>query len=38
LILAHNNLILPLVLLVMGKGIGLVALLAIPGLLLVALC
>ena len=38
LILAHNILILPLVLLVMGKGIGLEALLAIPGLLLVALC
>jgi len=38
LILAHNILILPLVLLVMGKGIGLEALLAIPGLLLVAFC
>jgi len=38
LILAHNILILPLVLLVMGKGIGLEALLAIAGLLLVALC
>ena len=38
LILAHNILILPLVLLVMGKGIGLEALLVIPGLLLVALC
>ena len=38
LILAHNILILPLVLLVMGKGIGFEALLAIPGLLLVALC
>jgi ABC-type polysaccharide/polyol phosphate export permease len=38
LILAHNILILPLVLLVMGKGIGPSALLAIPGLLLVALC
>jgi ABC-type polysaccharide/polyol phosphate export permease len=38
LILAHNILILPLVLLVMGKGVGLEALLAIPGLLLVALC
>lgn len=38
LILAHNILILPLVLLVMGKGIGLEALLAIPGLLLVSLC
>jgi lipopolysaccharide transport system permease protein len=38
LILAHNILILPLVLLVMSKGIGLEALLAIPGLLLVTLC
>lgn len=38
LILAHNILILPLTLLVIGKGIGLEALLAIPGLLLVALC
>ena len=38
LILAHNILILPLVLLVMGKGIGLEALLAIPGLLLVSMC
>ena len=38
LILAHNILILPLVLLVVGKGIGLEALLAILGLLLVALC
>ena len=38
LILAHNILILPLVLLAMGKGIGLEALLAIPGLLLVSLC
>lgn len=38
LILAHNILILPLVLLVMGKGIGLEALLAIPALLLVSLC
>jgi ABC-type polysaccharide/polyol phosphate export permease len=38
LILAHNILILPIVLLVMGKGIGLEVLLAIPGLLLVALC
>jgi len=38
LILAHNILILPLVFLVMGKGIGLEALLAIPGLLLVAVC
>ena len=36
--LAHNILILPLVLFVMGKGIGLEALLAIPGLLLVSLC
>jgi ABC-type polysaccharide/polyol phosphate export permease len=38
LIFAHNILILPLVLLAMGKGIGLEALLAIPGLLLVSLC
>ena len=38
LILAHNILILPLVLLVMGKGIGLEVVLAIPGLLLVSLC
>ena len=38
LILAHNILILPLVLLIMGKGVGLEALLAIPGLLLVVLC
>lgn len=38
LILAHNILILPLVFLVMGKGIGLDTLLAIPGLLLVSLC
>lgn len=38
LILLHNILILPLVLLVMGKRIGLEALLAIPGLLLVSLC
>ena len=38
LILAHNILILPLVFWVMGKGIGLEALLAIAGLLLVSLC
>ncbi len=38
LILAHNILIFPLVLLAMGKGIGLEALLAIPGLLLVSMC
>lgn len=38
LILAHNILILPLVLLVMGKGLSLVALWAVPGLLLVVLC
>lgn len=38
LILAHNILILPLVMLVMGKGIHLEAMLAIPGLFLVSLC
>jgi lipopolysaccharide transport system permease protein len=38
LILAHNILILPLVLLIMGRGIRLEALLAIPGLLLVVMC
>lgn len=38
LILAHNILILPLVLLVMGKGLSFVALWALPGLLLVVLC
>ena len=38
LILAHNILILPLVLFEMGKGIGLEVLLVIPGLLLVVLC
>jgi ABC-type polysaccharide/polyol phosphate export permease len=38
LILAHNILILPLVLVVMGNRIGLEVVLAIPGLLLVTLC
>lgn len=38
LIFAHNILILPLVLFAMGKGIGPEAMIAIPGLLLVALC
>ena len=37
-ILAHNILILPLVLLVMGKGLSFVALWAVPGLMLVMLC
>ena len=38
LILVHNIIILPLVFLVMGKDVGLVALLAIPGLIFVVLC
>lgn len=38
LILAHNILIVPLALLIMNKSVGLEALLAIPGLLLVSLC
>lgn len=38
LILAHNILILPLVLLVMGKGLSVAAFWAIPGVLLVMLC
>ena len=38
LILAHNILILPLVLLVMGKGLSFVALWAVPGLLVVVVC
>lgn len=38
LILSHNILILPLVLLVMGKGLSFAVLLAIPGVLLVILC
>ena len=38
LILAHNILILPLVMLLMGKGLSFVALWAVPGVLLVMLC
>ena len=38
LILGHNILILPIIWLVMGKGLAPVALLALPGLLLVVLC
>jgi lipopolysaccharide transport system permease protein len=38
LILGHNIIILPIVLLVMGKGLAPFALLAVPGLLLVVLC
>jgi lipopolysaccharide transport system permease protein len=38
LMLAHHILILPLVFLVMGKSVSLIALLAIPGFMLVALC
>jgi lipopolysaccharide transport system permease protein len=38
LMLAHHIVILPLVLLVMGKSVSLIALLAIPGFVLVVLC
>lgn len=37
-ILGHNLVILPLLMVVLGKGVSLVALLAIPGLLLVVFC